>query len=99
MQCANAVGEREYLTQLLLLDARIADVLGEPDRARESMRQAIAEARAQEAPWLQLITLSALCERAEATAEDLQSLRRVVDQLTEGLDTALVARARALLAA
>ena len=49
MQCADAIGEREYLTQLLLLDARIADALGEPDRARESMRQAVAEARAQEA--------------------------------------------------
>jgi DNA-binding winged helix-turn-helix (wHTH) protein/tetratricopeptide (TPR) repeat protein len=98
MQCASAIGGREYLTQLLLLDARIADALGEPDRARESMRQAIAEARAQEAPWLQLIALSALCERAYATAEDLQSLRRVVNQLTEGLDTAQVARARALLA-
>lgn len=97
MQCASAIGEREYLSQLLLLDARIADALGEPDRARESMRQAIAEARAQEALWLEPIALSALCERDDATAEDLQALRLVVDQLTEGLDTAPVARARALL--
>ena len=99
MQCADAIGGREYLTQLLLLDARIADALGEPDRARESMRQAIAEARAQEARWLELLALSALCERDGATAEDFAALAQVVNRLTEGLDTAPVARARALLEA
>jgi tetratricopeptide (TPR) repeat protein len=99
MRCADAIGERQYRTQLLLLDARIADALGEPDRARESIRQAIAEARAQEAVWLELIALSALCERKDATARDSAALRRVVDRLTEGLDTPPVARARALLEA
>jgi DNA-binding winged helix-turn-helix (wHTH) protein/tetratricopeptide (TPR) repeat protein len=98
MQCGSATGGREYLTQLLLLDARIADALGEPDRARESMRQAIAEARAQEAVWLELNALSALCERKDATDRDFAALRHVVDRLTEGLDTPPVARARALLA-
>ena len=97
MQCANAIGERHYLTPLLLLDARIADALGEPHRARESMRQAIAEARVEEALWFQLSALTALCERERAAAEDLASLRLVLDQLTEGLETAPVARARALL--
>ena len=29
MQCADAIGEREYLPQLLVLEARIADALGE----------------------------------------------------------------------
>ena len=84
---------------MLLLDARIADGLGEPDRARESIRQAIAEARAQEAMWLELIALSALCERKHATAKDFAALRHLVDRLTEGLDTPPVARARALLEA
>ncbi|MGZ8199058.1 MAG: ATP-binding protein, partial [Burkholderiales bacterium] len=97
MLCADAIGERVYMTQLLLLDARIADALGEPERARESMRQALAEARAQEAVWLQVIALSALCERKDATATDFASLRSVLDGLTEGLDTAPVARARAVL--
>ncbi|HUN70212.1 MAG TPA: AAA family ATPase [Burkholderiales bacterium] len=97
MRCANAIGEREYLTQLLLLDARIADALGEAGRARESIRQAIAEAHTEEALWLELLASSALCERDDATAEDLQALRLVVDRLTEGLDTAPVARARVLL--
>jgi hypothetical protein len=99
MQCASATGDREYLPQLLLLDARIADALGERDRAREAMRQAIAEARSQEAPWLEMIALSALCERKDATAKDFAALRHLVDRLTEGLDTPPVAKARALLAA
>jgi DNA-binding winged helix-turn-helix (wHTH) protein/tetratricopeptide (TPR) repeat protein len=95
--CADAIGERQYRTQLLLLDARIADGLGEPERARESTQQAIAEARAQEAPWLELLAISALCERPEASAEDLAALARAVSELTEGLDTPQVARARELL--
>ena len=99
MQCASATGGREYLTQLLLLDARIADALGERDRAREAIRQAIAEARSQEAPWLEMIALSALCEREDATGQDFAALRHVVDRLTEGLDTPPLARARALLEA
>jgi tetratricopeptide (TPR) repeat protein len=99
MQCASAIGGREYLPQLLLLDARIADALGGRDRAREAMRQAIAEARSQEAPWLEMIARSALCERDDATAEDFAALGQVVNQITEGLDTAPVARARALLKA
>jgi len=41
--------------------------------------------------------LSALCEREGATKHDLAALRHVAEQLTEGLDTAPVAKARALL--
>jgi DNA-binding winged helix-turn-helix (wHTH) protein len=96
-QCTNAIGERQYLVPLLLLDARISDALDEPARARESTLQAVAEARAQEALWFQVSALSALCEREDRTAEDVASLRLVVDQFTEGLDTAPVERARALL--
>jgi hypothetical protein len=99
LRCADAIGGRQNWTHLLLLDARIADGLGERDRARESIRQAIAEARAQEAPWLELAALSALCERKGASAKDCAALRHVVDQFTEGLDTPPVARARALLEA
>ncbi|HSC08274.1 MAG TPA: AAA family ATPase, partial [Steroidobacteraceae bacterium] len=91
MCCAEAIGERQYLTQLLLLDGQIADGVGEPQRARDSIRRAVAEARAQEALWLELVALSALCERTDATAKDFAELRRVVDQLNEGLDTPPVA--------
>ena len=97
MQCADAIGERQHRTQLLLLDARIADGLGDADRACESIRQAVAEARAQEAPWFELAALSARCERADASAKDFAALAHVVEQFTEGLDTAQVARARGLI--
>ena len=81
--------QRQYLTPLLLLE------LGSPmrstsRRARESTLQAVAEARAQESLWFQVRALSALCEREDKTAEDVASLRLVLDQLTEGLDTAPV---------
>jgi hypothetical protein len=97
MRGADAIGERQYLTQLLVLDGRIADGLGEPQRARDSIRRAVAEARSQEAPWLELLALLALCERPDASAEDFAALAHALDQLAEGLDTAPVARARALL--
>jgi tetratricopeptide (TPR) repeat protein len=96
MRCAEAVGERLYLPQLLLLDARIADALGESDRARESMRQALAEARTQEAPWLELLALSELCGHDDATAKDRQALAALVDQLPEASDTKAVENAVAL---
>lgn len=98
MRCAEELGERQYLTQLLLLDARIADALGEPGRAAQSLRKALAEARAQQAPWAELAALSALCESGRGRAEDVQALRRLLEE-TEGADTSAVARARALLAA
>jgi tetratricopeptide (TPR) repeat protein len=97
LHLADRLGERVYLTQLQLLDASIADALGEPERARESIQRAIAEARAQEAPWLELLALSALCERPGATPEARASLRAVLDRITGGEDTAPVARALALL--
>jgi len=96
MRCAEAVHERLYLPQLLLLDSRIADALGEPNRARDSMRQALAEARTQEAPWLELLALSELCGRDDATADDRQALAALVDQLPEASDTKAVKNARAL---
>ena len=97
MQCARDTGEGKYCTQLLILSGRIADALGDARQALKSMQEAAADARAREAPWLELLALSALCERGGATAEDRAALRRVVDELTEGRDTPPVASARALL--
>lgn len=94
---ADATGERKCLPQLLLLDARIADALGEPTRARESVQLAIDEACAQEALWQQLIATTALCERADASDEDAGSLASLLDRLTEGLDAEPVSRARAMI--
>ena len=98
LQCARRLGERMFLPQLYLLAARVADALDEPKRAPESIRQALAEARAQEAPWLEMLALTALCERPRATAEDCAALRAVLDRISGAEDTAPFARARALLA-
>jgi hypothetical protein len=63
----------------------------------EPLRRAIAEARVQEALWPQLIATTALCERADASVEELRSLGALLDQLREGLDDPRVVRARNLL--
>ena len=81
MQCADAIGERQCLPQLLVLDARIAYALGESKRAGEAIRQAIDEARAQEAPWLEMIALSAVCERKDATKRHREALRLVLERV------------------
>jgi len=99
IECAQATGEGKYRTQLMVLESRIAAALGDAERSRAAMQQAVAEARAREAPWLELLALSALCEREDASDQDRQSLGLLLDRLTEGLDTAPLARARALLAA
>jgi hypothetical protein len=96
-QCAQAAGDRSCLPRLLMLEARVADALGEQRQARDSLQEAVAEARTQKAAWLELLARLALCERGDATAVDLAALREVVEGLTEGLETTPVVRARALI--
>ena len=96
MQCAEATGDRSCRPRLLMFEARIADALGEHRGARDALLGAVAEARTQEAPWLELLALLALCERGDATVEELAALREVVEGLTEGLDMPAVVRARDL---
>ena len=62
LQFANKHAERVYLPQLFLIEAAIARARGDSAAAHASVRQALAEARAQEAPWLELIALIELCE-------------------------------------
>jgi DNA-binding winged helix-turn-helix (wHTH) protein len=97
LRLTDKLRERVYLTQLHLLAARIAAALGEPDGALQSLRLALAEARAQEAPWLEMLALSAFCEQPAATPEHRASLRAALDRISGADDTAPVARARALL--
>jgi hypothetical protein len=94
---ADTLGERVYLPQLFLLEAAIARGRGQPAVARDSVRRAVDEARAREAPWLELIALLELCEQDSPTAEDWHVLRALVEQLPEANDTTAVARARVLL--
>jgi len=97
LQFANTHEERVYLPQLLLTEAAIARVRGQSAAARASARRAVAEARAQEAPWLELIALLDLCQSKDATSEDRHALATLVEQLPEAADTAAVATARVLL--
>jgi tetratricopeptide (TPR) repeat protein len=97
LQFANVHRERVYLPQLFLMQAAIARARGESAAAYASARQALAEARAQEAPWLELIALMDLCESDGAQAEDRQALAALIDRLPEASDTTAVTRARALL--
>jgi DNA-binding winged helix-turn-helix (wHTH) protein len=94
---ADTLGERVYLPQLYLLEAAIARGRGEPAVARDSVRRAVEEARAREAPWLELSALLELCEPDGATTEDRRALAALVDQLPEAMNTTAVKKARTLL--
>jgi tetratricopeptide (TPR) repeat protein len=93
---ADERGERVYMPQLFLLQAAIARGRGESAAALASARRAVAEARARETPWLELMALIDLCEHDGATAEDRHALAALVDRLPEAGDTAAVGKARAL---
>ena len=97
LRVGEELGERVYLPQLLLLEAAIARMQGRLDAGCTAVRRAVEEARAQEAPWLELLALVELCEHHDATAEDRQALAALVDQLPETDGTELVKRARSLL--
>lgn len=97
LQVAKRLDERVYLPQLFLIESAIARAHGESAAARASVRRAVAEARTQEAPWLELLALLDLCEHEAASVKDRQSLGELVDRLPEAADTTAVARARALL--
>ncbi len=94
---ANGHGERVYLVQLLLLQAVIEEAQGQSAAAAVTARRALEEARAREAPWLELIALIHLCERAYATAAERDALARLVAACPEAPATQVVSRARALI--
>jgi DNA-binding winged helix-turn-helix (wHTH) protein/tetratricopeptide (TPR) repeat protein len=94
---AQRSGERVYQTQLSLLEAAIAQARGDEKTAEATLRRAVAETRAQEAPWLELLAVLALCESPHATEADRLALTRIVDQLPEATGTSAVERARRLL--
>jgi ATP/maltotriose-dependent transcriptional regulator MalT len=97
LQFADKLGERVYLPQLCLLEAAIARARGKAALAEAAVRRSIAEAKAQEAPWLELVALVELCEGGAATAADRRALRALVDALPEAAGTTALKRARAVL--
>ena len=98
MAIAQRSGELVYQTQLSMLEAAIARARGDDEAAEElALRRAVAEAQAQEAPWLELLARLALCESVHATDADRATLAVLVEQLPEANGTGAVKRARVLL--
>ena len=97
LQIADNNRERVYLPQLFMIEAAIARARGESAAADAANRRALAEARAQEAPWLELLALVELCEHVGTKAKDRKALAALVDRLPEAADTDAVARAHALI--
>jgi hypothetical protein len=97
LHVAGELGERVYLPQLYLLEGAIARARGDRTTADASTRRALAEARAQEAPWLELTALIELCEHHRPKPADRSALESLVDALPDASGTAAVAKARALI--
>jgi len=97
LHIAEKLGERVYLPQLFAMQADIARTGGDRAGADAAIRRAIAEAGAQEAPWLELMVLTELCDRHSATAKDRRALAALVERVPESRNTAAVTKARALL--
>jgi DNA-binding winged helix-turn-helix (wHTH) protein len=97
LQVAEELGERVVLPQLQLLQAAIARAQGRRDAGAAATRRALDEARAQEAPWLELHALVHLCEHHDASAEERLALAALVSRLPEASGTAPVSRAQVLL--
>jgi tetratricopeptide (TPR) repeat protein len=95
---AESRGERIYLPELLVIEASIARARGKPREAEAALRRALAEAREQEAPWLELMPLLELCAARGASRTDREALAALVERMPEARDTQAVARARAILA-
>jgi len=91
--------ERVYVPQLFLLEAAIARARRDSNAAEQSIRRAVDEARAQESPWLEVLSLVDLCEAKFATKQDRSRLSARVEALPEASETALLERARELVAA
>ncbi len=97
LEIVTRYGERVYLPQLLLIQGAVARARGQPAAADASIRRALEESRAQEAPWLELLALTELCAGSTAKSADRRALGALVSELSEGSDTPAYARARVLL--
>ena len=95
---ADDVNERVYLPQLYLMQAAIAHAHGDRNVGDASLRRALEEAKSQQAPWLELMALNALCDSDVGNAEDRKALATLVDRMPEASDTDAIAKARTLLA-
>lgn len=96
---AERFGERLYMTELRLLQARLAAGQGDASGERRAIEQALDESRSTGALGAELRAAVALAERAERTDQDLALLRALLARISEGVDVPLYRRARTLLGA
>jgi DNA-binding winged helix-turn-helix (wHTH) protein len=92
---ATRMHDNSYRTQLLLLKRRVALAQGIREDADDAARQALAEARRQRSPWLEMTVLVDVCEAPNAGPDDIEALRAVVAGLGKS-SAPLMARALAL---
>lgn len=95
---AQRTGERCHLPELRITRGRIALARGDDDGARRGFEAAGREARDQHAAWSALAAATACCEIAAPSAAHRVALGQALANITQGADTALVQRARAVLA-
>ncbi|MDM0116668.1 AAA family ATPase [Variovorax sp. J22R133] len=100
LQVADELAERVYLPQLWLLQGSIARAQGRAAAGVVPVRRAIEEARAQQAPWLELLALVDLCEHHGAAVAERRALAALVARLLpEAGDTVPVRHAQSILQA
>jgi tetratricopeptide (TPR) repeat protein len=94
---AQAQAERVYLTQLHLVQAGVARERGDDGAARAGVLRALDEARAQQAPGLELLALTELCLHADATVAEREAQAALAARLPQarGLSERVLARAAA----
>ncbi|MEH8015783.1 AAA family ATPase [Rheinheimera muenzenbergensis] len=96
LEIVNGYDERIYLPQLMLIQAAIAHLRGDAKVEAESLQLAIAEARAQGAAWLELLALTAWCERGTPTPDELSALEQLLNTLSDSDDIDLLEQARGI---
>ena len=80
------------------MQAAIARAYDNRTASRASLRRALEEAKSQQAPWLELMALNALCDVDVGNVEDRKALATLVARMPEASDTDAIAKARTLLA-
>jgi hypothetical protein len=92
------LNERLFITELRLLEARIAVGRGDSAAERRAIEGAVEEARSRNALGAELKARVALVELADSTPAERAALGAAYARLTEGFDTRAAKRARELLA-
>ena len=98
LRVAHVQAERVYLPQLHLVHAAIARERGQPELAHAAAQRSLDEARAQQAPGLELLASVALCDYGLATEEDRQAAIALADRMPQArsLTERVLERASAL---